>query len=120
MITNELLIRLYLILKNCNACYDKYYNFGCFDNIKDNFNSLKLEESEALKDIINCKEYKHMEIYQQTFNKFWIGQVRFGCTICYLIRKLKHATNWIKIYFSFPQNCTLLKKNKGKKQADES
>ena len=114
-IENELLIRLYLILKNCNTCYDKYYNLGCFDNIKDNFISLKLEETDALKDIINSDKYRHIEIYQQTFEKNWIGQARFRCTICYLIRKLKHTTNWIKIYFTFPPNCTLLKKkNKGK------
>lgn len=113
-VENELLIRLYLILKNCNTCYDKYYNLGCFDNIKDNFISLKLEETDALKDIINSEKYRHIEIYQQTFEKNWIGQARFGCTICYLIRKLKHATNWIRIYFTFPPNCTLLKKNKEK------
>lgn len=119
-IVNELLIRLYLILKNCNICYDKYYNLGCFDNIKDNFKSLKLEETDALKDIINSEENMYMEIYQQTFDKNWIGQARLGCTICYWIRKIKRVLKWLKIYFLLPDGCKLLKKNKENDQANES
>jgi hypothetical protein len=119
-ITNELLIRLYLILKNCNTCYDKYYNLGCFDNIKESFNALNLGETVGLKDILEDTKYQHMDAYQKTFDKSWIGQPRLRCTICYWIRKFKHVLKWLKVYFILPDGCKLLKKNKEKEQANES
>lgn len=120
-ITNELLLRLYYILKNCNICYDKYFNPGCFDNIKENFDNLKLEEKPTLKEVLDNEKYKAVKEYQANFEKYWAGQSRFGCTICYIIRKIRHWFKWLKNFFQLPENCKFgSKKNKEEKPTNES
>lgn len=120
-ITNELLLRLYYILKNCNICYDKYFNLGCFDNIKENFDNLKLEEKPILKEVLDNEKYKAVKEYQANFEKSWVGQSRFGCTICYIIRRIRHWFKWLKIFFQLPENCKFAnKKNKEEKPTNES
>lgn len=114
-ITNELLIRLYFILKNCNACYAKFYNLSYIDNLEENFKNLKLEETKILKEILEDKKYNNIKQYQETFENSWVGQPKFICRICFVVRKIVYNFKWLKKFFSLPANCKYAcwRKNKG-------
>lgn len=115
-ITNELLVRLYFILKNCNVCYAKFYNLRCIDNLEESFKNLKLEETNILKEILEDTKYNHIKQYQEIFEKNWAGQPKFICAVCFITRKIKHKFKWLKDFFTLPENCKFIywKKNKGK------
>lgn len=120
-VTNELLLRLYFILKNLNVLQSKYLNFGCIENIEEIFKSLKLEENDELKDLLKSDKYKEIILYQQNLERCWAGQSRFGCTICYIIRRIRHWFKWLKIFFQLPETCKFVnKKNKEEKPTNES
>lgn len=115
-ITNELLVRLYYILKNCNACYAKFYNLSCIDNLEESFKNLKLEETNILKEILEDEKYNHIKQYQEIFEKNWAGQPKFICVVCFIVRKFKHHMKWLRDFFALPKNCKFIcwKNNKGK------
>lgn len=114
-LTNEVLIRLYYVLKNCNSCYSRFYNLSCLDNIEDNFKNMNLENSLSLKDILYADKYKHIREYQENFEKNWKGHPNLSCTLCYLLRRFKYNLKCFKNFILFPNNCTILKKKKSGK-----
>lgn len=116
-ITDKLIVYLYLISKNFNTCYAKYYNINYFDNIKESFENLRLEELPTIAKYLKEEEYRN---YQKSIDNSWVDQPRLFYTVCYLGRKFKHSLRGLKEFFLMPEGYSLMKKNKEKKQADES
>ncbi len=112
-VTNELLLRLYFILKNLNVLQSKYLNFGCIENIEKFFKSLKLEKNDELKILLKSYKYKEIRGYQQNLERCWIDDQRhLSCIVCYLWRKIKHFYKSLCEFLKIPNNCKYLK-NKG-------
>ncbi len=116
-VIDGLLVYLYLILKNFNTCYAKYYNINYFDNIKESFESLRLEEHPTIAKYLKEDEYRN---YQKSIDNNWIDQPRLFYTLCYLGRKFKHFSRGLKEFFLMPKGYSLLKNNKENDQANES